>query len=245
VRGLDPKKGERIHISDAAFLGRLQQGEYVQERTTLLVPLLLRDETVGFFCLDRQPPADSFAREDVEFLSLLGRLATALIGVDTPGKKREQRAGDADEVLEWPMAMLGKSPKMQEMYRQIADTASTDGNVLLIGETGTGKELVAQAIHQQSSRSKGPFIQMNCAAIPETLAESEFFGYVARSGIAGADPNGASGKFELAHGGALFLDEIEAMSLPGRAHLAQPINTWIRYCRSQPARFRLALIPRL
>jgi transcriptional regulator with PAS, ATPase and Fis domain len=175
--------------------------------------LVLRDEAVGFFCLDRQPSANSFAPEDVEFLSLLGRLATALIGGGTPGRKREQQAGDADAVLEWPMAMVGKCPKMQEVYRQIEDAATTDGNVLLIGETGTGKELVAQAIHQQSSCSKGPFIQMNCGAIPETLTESEFFGYVARSGVAGADPNGAPGKFELAHGGALLLDEIEAMSL--------------------------------
>ena len=80
--------------------------------------------------------------------------------------------------------------------------------VLLTGESGVGKELAAREIHRLSPRASEPFVAINCAAIPETLLESELFGYAPRSGIAGADPAGRAGRFEQADGGHLFLDEI-------------------------------------
>ncbi|MCS6926212.1 MAG: sigma-54 dependent transcriptional regulator [Candidatus Binatia bacterium] len=105
--------------------------------------------------------------------------------------------------------ILGHSRVMQEVYKIIGKSAARDVTVLITGESGTGKELVARALHTYSRRDKGPFLAINCAAIPETLLESELFGYErgAFSGATEAHP----GKFELAHGGTLFLDEIGDM----------------------------------
>jgi len=100
---------------------------------------------------------------------------------------------------------------MQAVFRMIAKCAPTNSSVLITGESGTGKELVARAIHDRSSRREGPFIAVNCAALPETLLESELFGYEkgAFTGAAGRK----EGRFELADGGTLFLDEIAELSL--------------------------------
>ena len=108
-------------------------------------------------------------------------------------------------------ALLGQSRAMQEVYKTIGKTAARDVTVLITGESGTGKELVARALKTYSRRDRGPFVALNCAAIPESLLESELFGHErgAFSGAAEARP----GKFELAHSGTLFLDEIGDMPL--------------------------------
>jgi transcriptional regulator with PAS, ATPase and Fis domain len=93
----------------------------------------------------------------------------------------------------------------------IKKVAGTNSSVLVIGESGTGKELIAKEIHQQSRVSKGPFVKVNCSAIPENLIESELFGYQ-KGAFTGADRN-KKGYFELADGGTIFLDEIGDMSL--------------------------------
>jgi two-component system, NtrC family, response regulator AtoC len=113
--------------------------------------------------------------------------------------------------------MLSRTTEMHRVFETIRMVAETDATVVVEGETGTGKELVARAIHQQSVRKEGPFVAINCAGVPETLLESEFFGYE-RGAFTGADcPK--PGKIELAHGGTLFLDEIESMSLSMQAKL--------------------------
>lgn len=108
--------------------------------------------------------------------------------------------------------MIGQSHKMQKIFDIIQKVASTDTTVLITGESGTGKELVAQAIHEKSLRKKGPFIAINCGAIPETLLESELFGHE-KGSFTGAYAQ-QNGKFEYADKGTLFLDEIAEMS-PG------------------------------
>src|SRR6185436_14534033 len=102
--------------------------------------------------------------------------------------------------------LVGESPAIRQVYAVIEKVADTPSTVLITGESGTGKELIARALHEYSSRHAGPFIKINCAAIPKTLMESELFGYEkgAFTGAVGAKP----GRFELAHGGTLFLDEI-------------------------------------
>jgi PAS domain S-box-containing protein len=102
--------------------------------------------------------------------------------------------------------IVGVSPQMQEIIQQLPVIAASDSNVLILGESGTGKELIARAVHLLSPRRKGPFQAVNCSAIPETLLESELFGYE-RGAFTGAVSSKA-GKFELAKGGTLFLDEI-------------------------------------
>jgi two-component system nitrogen regulation response regulator GlnG len=107
-------------------------------------------------------------------------------------------------------AIVGRSPQMQDVYKAIGRVAATDVNVLILGESGTGKELVARAIHHHSRRNKQPMLAINCAAIPESLLESELFGHE-RGSFTGADKRRA-GKFEQASGGTLFLDEIGDMT---------------------------------
>ncbi len=106
---------------------------------------------------------------------------------------------------------LGRSRAAVDVMTQVAMVAPTNGRVLILGESGTGKELVAQAIHDRSERSEGPFIKVNCAAIPEELIESELFGAV-RGAYTGSTES-RQGRFEAAHGGTLFLDEIGDMSV--------------------------------
>ncbi len=120
------------------------------------------------------------------------------------------------------MPMLGRSRVMQDVYKIIGKSAARDVTVLITGESGTGKELVAHALHSYSSRVKGPFVAINCAAIPESLLESELFGYErgAFSGATEARP----GKFEHAHGGVLFLDEIGDMPLVLQAKLLRVLQ---------------------
>ncbi|HEV8119025.1 MAG TPA: sigma-54 dependent transcriptional regulator [Thermoanaerobaculia bacterium] len=106
--------------------------------------------------------------------------------------------------------LLGEAPAMEQLRREIARVASTDARVLITGENGTGKELVARSIHRQSERADSPLVEVNCAAIPEELIESELFGHL-RGSFTGASED-RRGKFEEADGGTLFLDEVGDMS---------------------------------
>jgi PAS domain S-box-containing protein len=108
--------------------------------------------------------------------------------------------------------LIGNSPAIRESIRIGKIAANSMANVLIQGESGTGKELIAQAIHTSSSRHEGPFLALNCGAIPRNLVESELFGYEEGS-FTGAQQGGRPGKFELAHGGTMFLDEIGEMPL--------------------------------
>lgn len=108
--------------------------------------------------------------------------------------------------------IVGESKEIQNLHQKVKRIALSHSTVLIIGESGTGKELYARALHDISNQSNGPFIAVNCAAIPENLLESELFGYV-KGAFTGADPKGKIGKFELANNGTIFLDEIGDMPL--------------------------------
>jgi two-component system nitrogen regulation response regulator NtrX len=118
--------------------------------------------------------------------------------------------------------MVGESPGLMRLREQVAMAAPTNGRVLIFGENGTGKELVARNIHALSLRRTGPFVEVNCAAIPEELIESELFGHV-RGAFTGAVAD-RRGKFELAHGGTIFLDEIGDMSLKTQAKVLRVLQ---------------------
>jgi two-component system nitrogen regulation response regulator NtrX len=118
--------------------------------------------------------------------------------------------------------MVGESPGLRRLRAEIAQAAPTNGRALVFGENGTGKELVARAIHALSRRASGPFVEVNCAAIPEELIESELFGH-AKGAFTGALA-ARKGKFELADGGTLFLDEIADMSLKTQAKVLRALQ---------------------
>jgi two-component system, NtrC family, nitrogen regulation response regulator NtrX len=122
-------------------------------------------------------------------------------------------------------AIIGESHVIRQLLEQVAIAAPTNGRVLIHGENGTGKELVARSIHMRSRRMKGPFIEVNCAAIPEELIESELFGHM-KGAFTGAVAD-RRGKFELADGGTLFLDEIGDMSVKTQAKVLRALQEQI------------------
>ncbi len=124
--------------------------------------------------------------------------------------------------VEQRFRMVGEGPAMAALRAQIAQAAPSHGRVLIFGENGTGKELVARNIHAQSLRAQGPFVEVNCAAIPEDLIESELFGHT-RGAFTGAF-TARKGKFELADGGTLFLDEIGDMTLKTQAKVLRALQ---------------------
>ncbi len=120
------------------------------------------------------------------------------------------------------LVMVGESAEMEHLREQIAKAAPTNGRVFVFGENGTGKELVARSVHALSRRSSGPFVEVNCAAIPEELIESELFGYT-KGAFTGAVTD-REGKFEAADGGTLFLDEVGDMSLKTQAKVLRVLQ---------------------
>jgi two-component system NtrC family response regulator len=137
---------------------------------------------------------------DLELLKLLLKRAFHVASLEREFRQMQQLQGENFE------GMLGSSPQMQQVFGSIRKVATSDAPVLILGESGTGKEMVAQAIHHRSPRKDGPFIAINCSAIPETLLESELFGHE-KGAFTGAHMQ-RKGRIETATGGTLFLDEI-------------------------------------
>ena len=137
---------------------------------------------------------------DLEVLKLLLKRAFHVASLEREFRQMQQLQGDTFE------GMLGTSQQMQTVFNTIRKVATSDAPVLVLGESGTGKEMVAQAIHRRSARKDGPFVAINCSAIPETLLESELFGHE-KGSFTGAHVQ-RKGRVETASGGTLFLDEI-------------------------------------
>ena len=147
--------------------------------------------------------AFDFVSKPFNISELKGLVERALQKTPAPGPPTAVRDN-------MPPALLGRTPAMTGVYKQIAHAASADAPVLIIGESGTGKELVARAIHQHSNRSSRPFVPINCGALTETLLESELFGHM-KGSFTGAVAD-AKGVFQTAHTGTVFLDEVGEMS---------------------------------
>src|SRR5687767_15754081 len=135
--------------------------------------------------------------------------------------------------------MVGESPAMHHLREQVSLAAPTNGRVLILGESGTGKELVARTIHHTSRRKSGPFVEVNCAAIPEELIESELFGHV-RGAFTGAVAD-KPGRFEQAHGGTIFLDEIADMSLKTQAKVLRVLQEQVMEAVGGSTRIRVEI----
>src|SRR5688500_18975346 len=142
-------------------------------------------------------------------LSLIIRSANPPHDIEAENRKLEEQAGEDQTVLG---TMITAAPEMLKVARTIERVANTGVSVMLLGASGTGKELLARGLHQQSRRRAGGFVAINCAAIPENLLEAELFGYE-KGAFTGAIKT-TEGKIELAHGGTLFLDEVGDIPLP-------------------------------
>jgi len=192
--------GRVIGANRAAFVAHRQRllGSPIEQWLPMGVDELLRQTHGGARGLRLR------AQHDESLLDLSLRIpATRHAVLPAPAKARRPRHPDLEQ-------LAGADPTLQQAVRRLRKVIDKDIAILITGETGTGKEAFARAIHQASARQAGPFVALNCAAIPESLIESELFGYRGGS-FTGADKKGLKGKLELANGGTLFLDEIGDM----------------------------------
>ena len=193
--------------------------------------MIARDRTIGTLELGRLTD-DAWTPEDVEFLlqvaSQIAMTVSNSLAYRELAEMKERLATEKlyleDEIrLDQNIGnMIGAGPGFQAVVKSVQTVAHTDATVLIQGETGTGKELVARAIHELSGRSKGSFVKVNCAAIPASLLESELFGHE-KGSFTGAVAQ-KMGRFELAHHGTLFLDEIGEMPLELQPKLLRAIQ---------------------
>ncbi len=199
---LDKTGSRRVEKGRVSFIG---------------VPILLHGKPIGVLSVDRLFEAHVSAEEDFRFLTIVGVLISQLVSLNRQVKARELNLSRQIGSLRAELSekynhffMVGKSPAMLEVQEVIEKVAPSRASVLLLGESGVGKTLVARIIHELSSRARGPFVKVNCAALPENLLESELFGHE-KGAFTGAD-KAKPGRLEEADGGTLFLDEVGEIS---------------------------------
>ena len=197
----------------------------------LAVPLISDEVLLGMIHHVNDQGGVTFSADRIRVAEIVARMASQYVA---RAKLHETLCTDLNELKhtvaerDGSRTMLGNSKAMQQVFRDISLVAPTSANVLIIGETGTGKELTARAIHAKSPRLGKPFVAVNCAAIPADLFESELFGHE-RGAFTGASAL-LKGKFELADGGTLFLDEVSEMPVALQAKLLRVLEEK-RFCR--------------
>ena len=179
--------------------------------SVMCAPLMQKGEVFGVIYLGNDRVASLFDAASLEVLTVFASQASLLLqhALLLDALRRENVALKETVTSRQYGDLIGAGPGMREVYRRIERVAGTDISVLVTGETGTGKEVVAREIHRRSSRADGPFVAVNCGAIPEPLLESELFGHL-KGSFTGATAN-RIGKFQAASGGTLFLDEVAEM----------------------------------
>jgi len=194
------------------------------------LPLYYDDNLLGLLTIDSLTPHD-FEDIEVRTLEVISAIAAATLNTAFLLEQLESRADHSQQVVAelteeaWRRdggELIGESSIMSQLKQELDIVASSDFNILIYGETGVGKELVARTLHQKSLRQHGPMVYVNCAALPENLIESELFGHV-KGAFTGADRNRA-GKFSLADGGTLFLDEIGELPLAAQSKILRAIQ---------------------
>ncbi len=194
------------------------------------LPLYYDDNLLGLLTIDSLTPHD-FEDIDIRTLEVISAISAATLNTALLLERLEGKAAHSQQVVAelteqaWKRdggELIGHSPIMKQLKKELDIVATSDFNILIYGETGVGKEVVARTLHQKSHRQYGPMVYVNCAALPENLIESELFGHV-KGAFTGADKNRA-GKFSLAHGGTLFLDEIGELPLQAQSKILRAIQ---------------------
>jgi Nif-specific regulatory protein len=194
-----------------------RRGHDEGELSFLCVPIKMGQEVIGALSADRPVSRAPALQEDARVLSIIASLIAQAVRLRRSAQEERERLLEEnlrlqDELKDRfrPSNIIGNSKAMQEVYKLVSQVSGSDTTVLLRGESGTGKELVAHALHYASPRALKPFVNVNCAALPEGVIESELFGHE-KGAFTGAVA-ARKGRFELAEGGTLFLDEIGDLS---------------------------------
>lgn len=200
-----------------------------QELAFLCVPILVDDQVAGAIAVDKRFRPDENFEEDTRVISIIGTLVARVVQSRQEELEEKRHLVEENQRLASQLAsqfkpgeMQGNSGVMAEVYRLAGQVSNTNTTVLIRGESGCGKELVAAAIHYNSPRAKGPFIRVNISALPEELVESELFGY--EPGAFTSATKLKRGRFELADGGTIFLDEIGDISASTQVKLLRALQ---------------------
>jgi Nif-specific regulatory protein len=234
INGRVAESGKAIVVPQASqeplLLNRAAQRKGLrQELTYICVPITTGRKTLGAMGVDLRFKKDRDYDAVLEFLRVAGCMIGQAVRVDRMVESETQRLVEENTHLREELRerydfanMIGSSGGMKQVFEQIAQVAGSSTTVLIRGESGTGKELIAHALHYNSPRAKKPFIKVSCAALPETLIESELFGYE-KGAFTGAQARKA-GRLEMAEGGTLFLDEIGDLNIATQIKLLRVLQ---------------------
>lgn len=235
ITGRVAKEGQPIIVpnvgNEPLFLNKTGARQNIQKSNIsfICVPVKIGNRTVGTLSCDRLFQENVSYSEDVRLLTTIGSFIAQSVKLAESVATEKEKLIDENKRLRIelkeryrPENLVGDSPQMQDVFKQIEMVADSKATVVIRGESGTGKEQVARAIHATSGRSEKPFVKVACAALPETLLESELFGHEkgAFTGAAATKP----GRFEMADGGTLFLDEIGDVSPATQVKLLRVIQ---------------------
>jgi transcriptional regulator with GAF, ATPase, and Fis domain len=230
-----------LRESSAIFSNDIQDGSSGSHCSAIAAPLIAFDRMLGFIYLEGHGRVN-FDSGHLHMLAIIAAIAATVLENARHLQSLDRENQRLREEVNLQHAMVGESPRMREVYQFISKVARSDSTVLLLGESGTGKELVARAIHQNSPRSRQPFVAINCAAIAETLLESELFGHE-KGAFTGAATQ-TRGKLEVAEGGSIFLDEIGELAPQLQAKLLRVLqeHEFTRVGGTRPIRLDIRLI---
>jgi Nif-specific regulatory protein len=199
------------------------------ELSFVCVPIILNRKPLGALGVDLKFKKDRDYDQTVRFLRVVASMIAHALKLHRMVESERRRLLDENVHLRQELKerydfsnIIGNSGAMRQVYEQVAQVARTNTTVLIRGESGTGKELIAHAIHYNSARAKKPFIKVSCAALPDTLIESELFGYE-KGAFTGAQSR-KKGRFEMADGGTLFLDEIGDLNVSTQVKLLRALQ---------------------
>ena len=225
------RRGESLVLNritdDSRFLGRL--GFYDPERPFIGVPIRSGDEVLGVFAAQPSSAQRELLQERARFLEMVANLIGQTVRLSWEVEDERKALRDERDQLKRRVRgeygfdnIIGHSHVMRQVFEQVRQVSKWNTTVLIRGETGTGKELIANAIHYNSPRARGPFVKLNCAALPENLLESELFGHE-KGAFTGAVSQ-RQGRFEQADKGTLFLDEVGEVSPAFQAKLLRVLQ---------------------
>ncbi|MEL7237316.1 MAG: sigma 54-interacting transcriptional regulator [Planctomycetota bacterium] len=205
--------------SDPDFLNRTSRvnlDDSGDSRSFICVPVKIDDRSVGAISIDKKFPGSQQLADDAEFLSIVAAFTAQALQINQMMLRQKEELLEENDRLRSEVKqrfrfenIIGDAPAMSEVFATVAQVANSRATALILGETGTGKEMIAKAIHYNSPRKEKPFIRVNCGALTGTLLESELFGHV-KGSFTGAIRD-KIGRFEAADGGTIFLDEIGTM----------------------------------